>query len=121
MPSGAHTNATPFMNRAFSAPCVLRHEPRALPWAGMKDAFGVTCGVLFSLPGIDPYVPGGHAEPGEGGGESFKHDRRAGQIENRAGILKPILRGKVCGKHALPRLQTPSEIIFWHKRTPFQA
>src|SRR4051812_29239793 len=103
MPSGAHTNATPFMNRAFSAPCVLRHEPRALPWAGMKDAFGftcsvrpkdprirlgVTCGVLFSLPGIDPYVPGGHAEPGEGGGESFKHDRRAGQIENRAGILK---------------------------------
>jgi hypothetical protein len=29
------------MNRAFSAGCCFGHQPRALPWADMKDAFGV--------------------------------------------------------------------------------
>jgi hypothetical protein len=29
------------MNRAFSARCGFGHQPRALPWADMKDAFGV--------------------------------------------------------------------------------
>src|SRR6266705_409088 len=42
------------MNRAFSAPNGLGgDEPRALPWAGMKDAFGVPI-----TPGItDPIHP----------------------------------------------------------------
>jgi hypothetical protein len=31
------------MSRAFSAPdSFWDHEPRALPWAGMNDAFGVS-------------------------------------------------------------------------------
>ena len=29
------------VSRAFSAMPVSDYEPRALPWAGMKDAFGV--------------------------------------------------------------------------------
>ena len=38
------------MNRAFSAPGGFwGHDPRALPWAGMNDAFGVSIGRLWSL------------------------------------------------------------------------
>ena len=36
------------MSRAFSAPDGFwGHEPRALPWAGMSDAFGVSIGRLW--------------------------------------------------------------------------